>query len=165
MKMGELIPSLRYTNLNIEHAQPEKMTKPQLQLLFKIFHSLLVYGEEESPEEKEQIQRYKDSYLRKRILFTWRAIRPHKYVLTHLKSQDKINIYKKLFKCLKDLIRGSFQEEFVDKQIHMNAFTIRVFIWNQVLITEKMKKYKEQGDWSELLELVDLLIEHEGLEV
>lgn len=164
MKMGELIPSLRYTNVNIEHAQPEKMTKPQLELLFEIFHSILVNGVQESPEVKEQIQRYKDSYLRKRILLTWRGIRPHRYI-THLEPREKITLYKKIFRDLKDLIQSGFQEEFGDQQIHMNAFTVRVFIWNQVLITEKMKRLKDKKDWSELLELLDLLIEHEGLEV
>ncbi|TCS95948.1 hypothetical protein [Hazenella coriacea] len=165
MKMGELIPSLKCSNVNIEHAQPEKMTQPQLQLLFKIFHSILVYGNQESPEEKEQIQRYKNSYLRKRVLCTWRRIRPHRYPIAHGKPQEKVLAYQRIFKDMKDLIMRYFQEEFGDKQIHMNAFTIRVFIWNQVLITERMKKGKETGDWSELLEMVDLLIEYEQLDI
>ncbi|MBA4494867.1 hypothetical protein ACFO25_03685 [Paenactinomyces guangxiensis] len=157
MKICEVIPSLKLLNFNVENVEPERMTKDQLHIVFQIIGNVLESNSPATREEKEEFERYQNSYLRKRIVRCWQRKK------IRFPFQYDAGTCRDIFEEIKPMLIRYFKEEYKGKEFRINPLTFRAFLWNQEYLSKKFNQIPDCRCWGEILKVADQLKEKQML--
>ncbi|PRZ14730.1 MULTISPECIES: hypothetical protein [Laceyella] len=149
MKMRELIPSLKKLNIKVQSISTMELNPDQMHTVFHIINEIADHQPETDMLLHGEWSRYRQSFLKQRLLHGWRKIRMAFY-LERLAPHDA-------YAELAGLFEACFHEEYHEVGLEMNIFTLRAFLWNQEHLTEKMGAHRDRQGWVELLDLLDAL--------
>jgi hypothetical protein len=159
VNMGDLIPTLRKINLHIENTRPEHLTRHQLKVVFHLVDEILEQARPATLEEKREFESYRNCFIRKRLLASWKKWRTRISCTARLDERRRKQIIGEVFAELKPLLYRSIQECTGKQEEDITPLTLSVFLWNQEYITRRFGLSGDSRCWREILELVDELPE------
>jgi hypothetical protein len=153
VNLGDLIPSLRRINVRLEHREAETLSCRELEALFFVLEEL--FRGMNAVEEQAEWEQCQNTFLRRRLLASWRLLRRKREHLACGREQCRVKIHRELFAEIRPILARCVAEESGNEADVVGFLDMSVFLWNQARIARCLKRQDESRSWEEMLEMME----------